>query len=213
MSQGARPWRAALAARSEREAAGGGAPSGADRTRVYFQTRAGIRALPSATRDATRTLQCNARSFGGCRVGAVMRAALAGSGFGPRATSGPSAARERRGLEGGPAGLRDDGARALCRGPQVALCVFVEDDCRRHPGVGLREITTVARQVGSRVAWLGYSVRRGEPKVGTHLVSCCRSALWRAHRVRVPPEPLAAQAGTERRRRHWTGPLRWRTVS
>ena len=101
---------------------------------------------------------------------------------------------------------------------QVRYVLFVEDDCRLVSGVRLSDILSVARRARSRIAWLGYGMRRGEPKVGAHLVCFCRVALarfrtdaaaadprgtlafgtllhklWRLGRAWVPSETLAVQ--------------------
>ena len=102
---------------------------------------------------------------------------------------------------------------------QVRYVLFVEDDCRLVSGVRLSDILSAARRARSRIAWLGYGMRRGEPKVGAHLVCFCRVALarfrtdaadadprgtlafdtllrklWRLGRAWAPSETLAAQA-------------------
>ena len=96
--------------------------------------------------------------------------------------------------------------------------LFVEDDCRLVSGVRLSDTLSTARRARSRIAWLGYGMRRGEPKVGAHFVCFCRDALaqfradaaeagprgilafdtllqklWRLGRAWVPTETLAAQ--------------------
>ena len=60
---------------------------------------------------------------------------------------------------------------------QARYVLFVEDDCRLVSGVRLSDILSAARRARSRIAWLGYGMRRGEPKVGAHLVCFCRAAL------------------------------------
>ena len=106
----------------------------------------------------------------------------------------------------------------LRENPQVRYVLFVEDDCRMLAGTRVPHLLAVAREARGRTAWLGYSFRHGEPKVGAHLVCFSRvslshfrayaeeadplgrlvfdtvlHAMWTRGRVWAPAAPLAYQ--------------------
>ena len=105
--------------------------------------------------------------------------------------------------------------------PMVRYILFAEDDCRMVRDASLEELVEACRTACSlrTPAWLAFKQRRGEPKVGAHLLafSCCYlnvfvkdaaakdpsgtlaldsllRALWQDGRVWTPGKSLAVQA-------------------
>ena len=87
---------------------------------------------------------------------------------------------------------------------QVRYVLSVEDDCRLVSGVRLSDILSAARRARSRLAWLGYGMRRGETKVGARLVCFCRVALapsqkhqvhWRLQMEQMRREEMQDEGG------------------
>ena len=65
----------------------------------------------------------------------------------------------------------------LRRNPAILYVLFVEDECRMHLGIHLRHVLAAARRARGRAAWLGFSFRKGVPKVGAHLLCFSRASL------------------------------------
>ena len=72
----------------------------------------------------------------------------------------------------------EEAKKLLAEDPAVQFVWFAEDDCRVKPGIALSDIISACRNSSPGcVVWLGYGTRKGEPKVGAHLVSFSRGSL------------------------------------
>lgn len=117
--------------------------------------------------------------------------------------------------------------RAFAADSKLRFVVFVEDDCRWASGITAQTIADECARAGDRIAWLGYGLRKQEPKVGAHAVGFSRSALecfrtesrrecsrrvwamdtllhklWQQGFVHLPAKSLAMQAGHNLKGRH-----------
>ena len=75
-------------------------------------------------------------------------------------------------------------AKLFSRNPQLLHVFYVEDDCRLKPGNHLKEVLEAALAAGSKIGWLAYFIRNGEPRYGTHLVSFSRDSLVHVEELR-----------------------------
>ena len=73
--------------------------------------------------------------------------------------------------------LRPELKHRFLRNPKLQYVFYVEDDCRLKRGRGFDDARNAALAAGSKIGWLGYFIRNGTPRYGTHLVSFSSASL------------------------------------
>ena len=78
-----------------------------------------------------------------------------------------------------------------------------------HHGIGLRNVLAAARRARRRVAWLGFSFRKGVPKVGAHLVCVSRASLASFPGIAKAVDPTGRLAFDTLLHAMWSRKLVW----